>query len=194
MMSATSNTLFLVRHATPDVKKGVCYGRLDLNTIASDAQILHNKLMALLPRNIDLHTSPLQRCASTAHQLAAAGWPKPTVDERLAEMHFGDWEGKPWNDIERAQIDAWAADIVNYRPPNGESVRDVATRALACIASLSFEKDTVLVTHAGVMQVLNKLLLKQPLENFSANKIDYGAIIQLQRTKTPEGIVTFTVT
>jgi alpha-ribazole phosphatase len=193
-MLASTNTLFLVRHATPKVQKGICYGRLDLETIADDAQALHEKLTTILPRDIDLHTSPLQRCASTAHALAASGWPVPTIDERLAEMHFGDWEGKPWNDIERAQIDAWAANIVDYRPPSGESVRDVAARALACIAQLSFAKDTALITHAGVIQVLNKLLLKMPLENFSASKIEYGAIISLQRTVEPDGSITFTAT
>ncbi len=191
-MLAPSKKLFLVRHPTPDVAKGICYGRLDLKVVETDAQILHAKLTGVLPLDAHLYSSPLIRCAGTANALHAAGWPEPVIDERLAEMHFGDWEGKAWNDIERAQIDAWAADIVNFCPPGGESVRDVAKRALEFIAALSFEQDCILITHAGVMQVLNKLLLKQPLDNFSGNKLDYGAVLILERSTDSTGIVTFT--
>ncbi len=190
-MLPNTKQFILVRHATPDVAKGVCYGRLDLKTLDADTQALNTKLLASLPRSATLYASPLQRCAITANALHSAGWPKPIIDERLAEMHFGQWEGKNWSHIERAQINAWADDVVNYCPPGGESVRDVAKRALACVAQMSFEQDTVVITHAGVIQVLKKLLLKQPLENFSASKIDYGTVIRLQRTVDLNGAVSF---
>ena len=63
--------------------------------------------------------------------------PMPKIDDRLAEMNFGDWEGRPWDSIPRLEIDAWAADVAGYAPPGGESPRDLQRRALDFVASLT---------------------------------------------------------
>ncbi len=191
MSSLSSRRLFLARHAQPIVAPGICYGRLDLAVIPEQERALLERLKAELPRELTVISSPLQRCASTAMKLHHAGWPEPVFTEQIAEMHFGEWEGRAWRDINREQIDAWAADIVGYCPPGGESVQQLAQRALACIAAQDFSRDVLLITHAGVMQVLTKLLQRQPLADFSARKIEYGELLTLERSVEPSGSVVF---
>ena len=79
--------------------------------------------------------------------------PAPQIDERLIEMNFGSWEGLRWNDVPRAELDAWAADVAGYAPPGGESPLTLQRRALDFVASLTVP-EAVIVTHAGVIRTL----------------------------------------
>ena len=69
-------------------------------------------------------TSPLQRCEQLAHALIGL---RPDLackkDLHLQEMDFGDWEGRRWNAIGPAALDAWVADFAGHRPGGGESVQ-----------------------------------------------------------------------
>ena len=65
-------------------------------------------------------------------------------------MDFGAWEGRPWDAIARAELDAWAADFMDARPHGGESVAMLAARTAAAIAAgRAAGGRTVVVTHAG---------------------------------------------
>jgi alpha-ribazole phosphatase len=66
-------------------------------------------------------------------------------------MNFGDWEGVPWSDIDPAQINAWADDIVGYRVPGGERFQDVLDRVGEFLSELPGE-DNLLITHSGVIK------------------------------------------
>lgn len=67
------------------------------------------------------------------------------------ELDFGAWEMRPWADIDRAALDAWAADPLHFMPPAGESVAMLRARVTACLAELP--DSAILVTHAGVMKL-----------------------------------------
>ena len=97
--------LHLIRHPRPLVAAGICYGRLDLE--AENATALAASLRAELPTDLPVWRSPLSRCRA----LAEALHPQPLIDARLAEMDFGAWEGRSWDTIPRAELDAWAADV-----------------------------------------------------------------------------------
>ena len=114
--------VFLIRHPPPAVAAGTCYGASDVD-LAGDALDCAAHLRNRLPAHIPLYSSPLLRCRKLAEALHDA----PKCDARLREMDFGAWELRPWNEIPRAQIDAWAAAPMTYVPPGGESV--VALRA-----------------------------------------------------------------
>lgn len=139
--------LILVRHPKPLVAPGVCYGSTDL---AVAPEQLEQTLAALqLPPDLPLYSSPLQRCAMLAARLT----PSPRYDARLVEMHFGDWEMRAWDQIPRADIDAWAADTVHYRPGGGESVLQMAERIDAFYNQLPRD-GAIIVCHAGAMRLL----------------------------------------
>lgn len=139
--------LHLIRHSEPEVAPGLCYGRLDLP--AKNVAAAAERLRAELPPGLPVWSSPLRRCRELAGLLHAA----PTVDDRLAEMDFGAWEGRPWDAIPRAELDAWAADVAGYAPPGGESAQAVQQRILSFVAALTAD-EAVVVTHAGVIRTL----------------------------------------
>lgn len=139
--------LHLVRHPPPAIAPGICYGRLDIGAEAVDAAAA--ALRGRWPAGLPLWSSPLRRCRT----LAEALHPQPRFDARLAELDFGAWEGLAWDTIPRHELDAWAADVVGYAPPGGESPRQLQARALDFVAGLAVE-EAVLVTHAGVIRSL----------------------------------------
>ena len=147
--------LILIRHPQPDVAPGVCYGRTDLPVAPAQLELALAALLPTLPTGLPVYASPLQRCAVLAARLA----PHPVYDERLVEMDFGAWEMQPWDAIPRAGVDAWAADLANYRPGGGESVLHMAERIAAFHADLQRQLDdqdgqAIVVCHAGAMRLL----------------------------------------
>ena len=72
------------------------------------------------------------------------------------EMYFGTWEMRSWQAIDRHEIDAWANDMVHYRPGNGESVYDMGQRVSKfCNAVRQLRHDDVVVVcHAGTIRLL----------------------------------------
>ncbi|MEA3120942.1 MAG: alpha-ribazole phosphatase [Paraburkholderia sp.] len=124
--------LVLIRHPAPAVEAGICYGRSDV-PLAENARVSSDSLFARLaalgvPPPKALWTSPLRRCSSVAAWLARRCRCVATADARLQEMDFGAWERMRWDAIDRAAIDAWAADFVHARLHGGESVAQFAAR------------------------------------------------------------------
>ena len=99
--------------------------------------------------------SPLQRCEQLAHYLLAL---RPDLasnpDLQLREMDFGDWEGRPWADIARGEIDAWTQDFAHYRPGAGENLHSMLARVDAArreaLKALTQGRPVAWITHAGV--------------------------------------------
>jgi alpha-ribazole phosphatase len=165
--------VFLIRHPRPRVEAGICYGRLDLDT--DDAEPVASRLRSLLPAATPLISSPLLR----ARRLAELLHEQPTYDDRLREIDFGNWEGQRWADIDRAAIDAWAADVLHFAPPGGESVAMLQARAIACATALSGER-CALLTHAGVMRALLGHWLRLPVGEWSQLAFDFGSLTLLE--------------
>ena len=145
--------LYLVRHLAPQVAPGVCYGRTDLTVDPRLQALALPALRQRLPLGAPMFSSPLRRCAELA---AALGGAAVQYDPRLAELDFGDWEMRRWDDIERAGIDAWAADMAGYRPGGGESVTAMARRVAAFYADcmLSQTPGAIVICHAGTIRLL----------------------------------------
>lgn len=147
--------LILVRHPQPAVAAGLCYGSSDLPAAdgAIDAAVEALSVHAL--DGLPVYASPLARCAELAHRLS----PAPLLDARLAEMHFGAWEMRSWDEIPREEVDAWNADLLHYRPGGGESVMDVAKRVAAFHDDLLAQglDRALIVCHAGTIRLLSSL-------------------------------------
>lgn len=145
--------LWLVRHAKPAIAPGTCYGALDPAAPPGTAEAA-TRLAAALPPGIAVHTSPLQRCEQLAQHLRGLRPDLiPKTDPRLAEMHFGTWEGRTWDDIGQAAVDAWTAAFATHRPGGGESAGAVLARVGAALDDARASGwDTVWITHAGVIR------------------------------------------
>ena len=147
-------TLWLVRHALPLIEKNICYGQLDVPADLQATRACALQLHKILPKGITVITSPLQRCELLALELFGL---QPDLmvknDPKLQEMSFGQWEGRAWADIPKAELDAWTDDFANYRAGGtGESVTQFMTRVAAAFDELDPTRDTLWVTHAGVIR------------------------------------------
>lgn len=147
-------TLWLVRHARPYIAAGICYGSSDLEADAPATRSVAARLAASLPPSVAVRSSPLRRCAQLAqalHRLRPALHWQP--DPRLAEMDFGGWEGRCWDEIGAAALDAWTRDFGQHRPGGGESVNAFMARVGAAFDEARAEgSDCVWLTHAGVIR------------------------------------------
>lgn len=172
--------LFLIRHPQPEVAAGLCYGRTDLplrEPWSADA------VAALLPAGLPVVSSPLRRCA----EFAAALSPQATIAPHLTELDFGAWEMKTWDDIPRAEIDAWTADPLHFNGHGGESVAQMQLRVREALADLG-GRDCVWVTHAGVMKLVLAELLALPQDEWLSLRFAHAEIIELEQgPATPAG-------
>lgn len=180
--------LLLIRHAKPIVDPGVCYGRLDLHAEPAHRMALADRLIACCERPLAVYSSPLVRCLSSARDMAERGWPAPDIDDRLIELDFGGWEGMTWEAIGRPAVDAWAADVAGYRPPGGETVRELAARGLSFVEALRAARhdgrlpdgNVAAFTHAGIMQTLPRALRGAPLDGFGITRVEYGEVMVVE--------------
>lgn len=167
--------VFLIRHSRPQITEGVCYGQLDVpaDDIAATTAVLREKI----PPGLPVISSPLRRCRA----LAEALHPAPRFEPRLMEMHFGAWEGRAWDAIPREALDAWAADLLHYAPPGGESAAMLQARCVAGLDALAAEGlgACVVVTHAGVMRAATGHARGLAASEWSQLRFDYGCCMAL---------------
>lgn len=172
--------LYLIRHTTPDVAEGVCYGQTDIGLATSfDDELarLQEKLAGLAP--VACYSSPLQRCARLAQALDQA----PQHDERLKELSFGAWEMQPWDGISPQALEQWGEDYVNSAPPDGETFSALHRRAAHFLHEISLRQHVgpvLAVTHAGVIRALLAEVLRLPLQEVFRFYLDYGGVTKLQ--------------
>jgi broad specificity phosphatase PhoE len=100
-------------------------------------------------------SSPLQRATETAKILGHM----PMIEPALREMSWGQWEGLNWKELQvslgREAMLAHGADSLDFRPPGGESPRDLQTRLRPWLEQL--KRPTIAICHKGVLQAIYAL-------------------------------------
>jgi probable phosphomutase (TIGR03848 family) len=175
------STVLLVRHGLTAMTGPVLAGRtagvhLD-DRGRAQAEALAQRVAALPVAAIV--TSPLERCVETADLVAAAQKtaPEQHVDERLIECGYGDWTGKPLKELARDPL--WK--VVQTQPsavrfPNGESLPEVASRAVQAIrdwdARLGPDAVWVACSHGDVIKSILADALGLHLDQFQRIVVD----------------------
>lgn len=168
--------VYLIRHPAVAVPPGICYGQSDV-ALAAPVGALTDTLRAQLPASFRLLSSPLTRCRRLAEALG-----DPEFDARLMEIDFGTWELRAWDEIERHLIDVWAADPLHFRAHGGESVMQMATRAIAALEEALAEepRPVVIVGHAGPLRALAGHLQGMPPQTWMQLGFAHGSLLQLK--------------
>ena len=150
----------LVRHPAAAIAQGLCYGRLDIPLPPSAAAAVAAIVANLSQRRFGrLWTSPARRCRALADAVGSGCGLVPAVDGRLQELDFGAWEGVPWDDVPRTDLDAWAASPEDFAPPGGETGGALLARVGAfCEDIRRAGEDCVVVSHGGPLKVMEALL------------------------------------
>ena len=174
--------IYLIRHTKTDTLTGLCYGQSDValaDSFLEEAHQLQLKLPTLKSDRLVL-SSPLSRCVQLAEWLSD----KVTIDVRLLELDFGDWESRRFDDIDVDVLQKWTHDFVHQAPPNGESFIDLCQRAGSFWQDLVFEmhvsEQVLIITHAGVIRALLAHILKLPPANAFQFRVDVGSVHKLQ--------------
>jgi alpha-ribazole phosphatase len=178
------NDIYLIRHTTPAVAKGICYGQTDLDvteSFFSEAEAIREVLPAPFSA---VHSSPLQRCARLATELFPGH--SLTLRPELMELHCGSWEMQPWDDLPRDEIDPWMADFVNVRVPGGESYLELHDRVTQCFNTISTADaggPQAIVAHGGVLRSILSSITGTPLvESFKVFSLYYGCVVRVYAT------------
>ncbi len=142
-----------VRHGeTAHNRDGLLQGRVDLELSARGkeqaARVASRFADAPIVR---IFTSPLQRARQTAAAIADVCGAEVEVDERLIELDYGDWDGKPLSEMRGPRGELWFSDP-NFAPPGGESLVAVSARVEAfCVERIAAAGDgrIVAVSHVS---------------------------------------------
>jgi alpha-ribazole phosphatase len=172
--------VYVIRHTHVNIASGVCYGQTDVpvaDTFLSECTHIQQKL----PPNTawTVYSSPLRRCRQLAEHLCPNAL---HTDPRLMELNFGAWEGKRWDEIDEMQLNAWSANWVHRRCPNGESFYDLSQRVAVFWQDVCQQPrpNVLIITHGGVIRALLSDVLKFPLEHAMRLTIDFGSVTKLR--------------
>lgn len=171
--------IYLVRHTTPLVEKGICYGQADLDVTASFIQEAVFIKQQIPAGAYTFYSSPLQRCSKLANYLA--GNTPVTYHNDLKELNCGLWELQRWDDIPRHEIDPWMNDFVNVPTPGGESYTTLFNRTTQCFNAIAAQQQpAVIVTHGGVIRsILSFITNTQLADSFKVFKLHYGCVVKV---------------
>jgi alpha-ribazole phosphatase len=153
-----SRVLF-IRHAETEMAGRFCgHSDPDLNTqgqaqLAGLAQVLATETIG------GVYSSDLRRAQSTAQAIAVGRNIPLTLRPALREIHFGEWEGLSWPEIEQMDLAfarRWVDGYPHVTAPAGETFRDFEARVLEEVKDLIHRDlgSIAVVTHAGVLRLV----------------------------------------
>lgn len=140
-----------------------------------------------------LVSSPLQRCAAFAEELAGRHGLPLSIDEDLRELDFGQWEGLSPATLMESDAEAlgrfWS-DPYACPPPGGEPLSDFECRVFRALERLHRDHagtSVLVVTHGGVMRLLGALAGGLAAGRLLEVVVAHGQRLSLEVTRNDEG-------
>ncbi len=130
-------------------------------------------------------SSPLQRCARFAEELAERLALPLSLEPGLQELHFGDWEGHSAAQLMETDAEGLGLfwnDPYGFTPPNGEPVIEFSARVLAAVKKLHQAhagERVLLISHGGVMRLLLANARGLPREQLLQVTVGHGALLAI---------------
>jgi alpha-ribazole phosphatase len=182
--------LLLVRHGRTSYNAEIRFmGQLDIpldETGRAQVQAVARRLAGANPSAI--YCSDLGRARETALAIQAAigSHPPLRIDQRLTEGHFGDWQGRRYEDLrveDGQNLRRWEADRLGVPPPNGEALVDLGNRVQEVyeeICASHKDQTVVIAAHGGSLQVMIVLALGLPLERYWQFHVSNASLSELE--------------
>ncbi len=131
-------------------------GQVDIPLTDESRQQLHGLALPAPWNTTRIIASPLSRADETARILARGR--AVTLDARLVEISFGEWEGRHGADL-LADPDSGYVNVEDWgwhrRPPGGESPWDVWQRVQPALAEVATNPaPALLIVHRALMRVI----------------------------------------
>jgi broad specificity phosphatase PhoE len=137
---------------------------------------------------VAVYSSDLGRAVDTAAEVAKRHHLAVTTDERLREIDTGAWTGKGRAEITAefpGGLEAWATQPTSMRLPNGETLFEAQTRALAFFAQrmpAHAAQTVVVISHGAIGQTIlvnamggtvEDLWLEQRVDNCQISRLEW---------------------
>ncbi len=170
--------LAMLRHAeTTWTLDGRIQGRTDVPLSSRGKDELRARSLPKEWRVARVVSSPLKRCLETASTLGLHG---VVSDIRLAEMSWGEWEGRRLADLRAELGHAMQANEnrgMDFTPPGGESPRMVFERVRGLLAEIAAEgKPTLVIAHRGVIRAIFAQASEWDMRGRAPVKLDWQSI------------------
>ena len=172
--------VYLIRHTTPDVPKGTCYGQTDVPLAPTFTQEAAATLAAIPQIKFDMvYSSPLTRARLLADY---CGYPTPRLDNRLKELNFGRWEMQKYDDIDDPYIQEWYDNFVDAPIPGGESFHEMYDRIAGFLDELKTRdfENVLIFAHGGVLACARVYAGLCDLRHAFENLIPFGGMLSIE--------------
>ena len=171
-------SLAMIRHGpTAWTEENRIQGHSDIPLSASGRDMVSGWRVPPDLAAYDWVSSPLSRTRETAVLLSGK---EPAVEPRLKEMSYGEWEGLRLPDLRAKLGDEMAeneARGLDFRPPGGESPRELQDRLRPWLAEVAARgRPTLVVAHHGVLRALVSLATGWTLAGPPPQKLQWSAV------------------
>jgi alpha-ribazole phosphatase len=179
-----SARVYLMRHG--EVQNGGekrYNGHIDIDITGKGIEQMHRLAGLLTGKQITaVYSSDLIRSVKGADIISKSLGVTFTPLRELRERSVGAWEGMTAEEIKEhypEEYAAWTADLLNYRPPNGECVYDVRDRILPVYRKLVAAhsgKEIAILLHGGVNRIILADAIGLDLQNLFRIDQSFGAL------------------
>lgn len=179
----------LVRHtAVARHWSGRCYGQSDVPLSREGREAARQLALKIAEiGGARVHVSPLRRARFLAGLIARArNGIQIVVDPRLAECHFGAWEGVPWDTIYTQSGDAMMGLVAaphSFRPGgHGETTFAMRDRAMDWLRDVvQGEAGPIVgVCHGGPIAAIRGTLAGAPVSEWPSMVPRYGEVVTVE--------------
>ncbi len=121
--------------------------------------------------------SDMARALDTALAIVEGRGLELVVTPQLRERHCGELEGISTVELDRRGMHGRFR-VFDWRPPGGESLRDVAKRVLGFLAGVDTDERTLVVCHGAVMRAVIGVLDDMPHDRIGEWFIDNCEVVE----------------
>lgn len=140
-------TLYVVRHGrTTANASGLLLGRADPE-LDETGRVQARQIAQALPDDLTVYSSPLTRTRQTAAAISG----EVSIEDRLIELDYGDFDLQPLADVAPEIWAEWRSNP-DFRPPGGETLVELSRRVgsfLDELTPIAVERDVAIVTHVS---------------------------------------------
>jgi alpha-ribazole phosphatase/probable phosphoglycerate mutase len=182
----STTTLDLLRHG--DVADGTrLLGQSDLPLSALGWEQLRAMTNGKTPPWGFILSSPLQRCAAFAAELAGRHELPLYHDRRLMEMDFGDWSGQLFTELlerEGVRMQAFWDNPLALTAPGGEDYNSFERRVAEVweeVLTTYQDRHGLIIAHGGTIRAILRQVLGFPVSKMFQIEVPYACLSRIEQ-------------
>jgi len=181
-------TIDLLRHGA--IEGGVKYRGILDDPLTVEGRSSMDKVWQHLHGSVtSIISSPLIRCAQPAQDWAKQKGISCSLEARIQELNYGDWEGLTAEEIEVHSpgfLQQWRVDPTYMTPPQGESMLAFSERIRLFFDELITHHQNehiLLVAHSGTLRTLIAYVMAAPIVSTRHLAMPYACWSRVQVTQ-----------